>query len=68
MRGGNWEKFRKTGRGRIEMAGDFSVIVDLYIWKLLKNYDVDDDDHHHHHSLEALKSTGSIQIVSFSNQ
>jgi hypothetical protein len=32
------ENVRKNGNGRIEMSGDFSVIVDL------KNGDDDDDD------------------------
>jgi hypothetical protein len=31
-------KFKKTGDGRIDKAGDFSVIVDPFIWKRLKNY------------------------------
>jgi hypothetical protein len=31
----------KTGSERIEMAGDFSVMLDPYLWKRLKN---DDDD------------------------
>ena len=29
----------KTGSERIEMAGDFSAIVDPYLWKQLKNGD-----------------------------
>ena len=33
---GNWE-YKKTGNGRIEMPGDFSVIVNPYLWKCLKN-------------------------------
>ena len=32
-------KYKKTGSGKIETAGDFSVIVDPYLWKLLKNDD-----------------------------
>ena len=41
MRGESGKKYRKTGSGRIEMAGDFFIIVDPYLWKLLKN---DNDD------------------------
>ena len=29
------KKYRKTGDGRIETAGDFSVIINPYIWKRL---------------------------------
>ena len=39
MRVGNWEEIKKMGSGRIETAGDFSVIVYPYVWKLLKNDD-----------------------------
>ena len=31
--------FMKTGSGGIETAGDFSVIVNPYLWKWLKNDD-----------------------------
>ena len=34
MRGG---KYKKTGSGRIEMTGDFFIIVNPYLWKLPKN-------------------------------
>ena len=52
MRGENWEEIQKTGSGRIERAGDFSVIVNPNLWKGLKNdgggknaaADDDDDD------------------------
>ena len=37
------KKYKKTGSGRIEMAGDFAVIVNLYLWKLLKNDDGNED-------------------------
>ena len=30
------KKYKETERGRIEMAGDFFVKVNLYLWKLLK--------------------------------
>ena len=33
------KKLKKTGRGGIETARDFSVIVDLYLSKRLKNVD-----------------------------
>ena len=34
------KEYKKTGSKEIEKAGDFSVIVDPYIfWKLLKNGD-----------------------------
>ena len=33
MRGGNWENTRSR---RIETAGDFSVMVNPYLWKQLK--------------------------------
>ena len=38
----NWEEIQETGCGRIEMAGDFTVIVDSYIriWKRLKDDDI----------------------------
>ena len=29
-------KYKKTGRGRIETAGDFSMTVNPYLWKRLK--------------------------------
>ena len=35
------KKYMKTASGRIETAGDFSVIVDPYLWKRLKNDDGD---------------------------
>ena len=28
---------KETGKGRIEMAGDYSVIADPYLWKRLNN-------------------------------
>ena len=38
------------------MAGDFSVTVDLYLWKRLKNDDDDDDDDNEYVLIEqALK-------------
>ena len=41
LRGKNLEEIqKKTGSGRIETAGNFSVIVDPYLWKLLINDDV----------------------------
>ena len=40
MRGKNWEENKKTGRVRTEMAGVFSVIVDPYHQKWLKNDDL----------------------------
>ena len=36
---GNIGKNTKTGSGRIETARDFSVLVDLYLLKWLKNDD-----------------------------
>ena len=36
-RGENGKKCKKPGRGRIETAGAFPVIVDPYLWKLFKN-------------------------------
>ena len=36
MRRKNWEKQKKTGSGRIEMAGDYSIIVDPYLWNGFK--------------------------------
>ena len=33
------KKYKKTGSGRIETAGDFSLIVYPYLWKQLKNND-----------------------------
>ena len=33
MRGENWKKIQENRSGGIETAGDFSVIVDLYLWK-----------------------------------
>ena len=42
MKGKNWEVTRKQEVG-VQTAGDFSVIVDPYLWKLFKN---DDDDEH----------------------
>jgi len=33
MRGENWENYKKTVSGRIETAGDFSVIVDSFLGK-----------------------------------
>ena len=44
IRGEIGKKYKKTGSGRIEMAGDFSAIVESYLWKRLKNDDNDDDD------------------------
>ena len=37
----NERKYKKIGIGRIKMAGDFSIIVDPYLWKRLKNDDGD---------------------------
>ena len=49
-------KYKKTGSERIETAGYFSVIVDPYLWKLLKNDDEDDDDEYilviHHFTMQ----------------
>ena len=39
MRGENWKGIKKSGSGRIEMTGDISVIVNPYLWILLKNDD-----------------------------
>ena len=36
MGGENWKKYRKIGSGRLEMAGDLSIIVNSYLWKQLK--------------------------------
>ena len=33
MRGEIGKKDKKTGSGGIKMAGDFSVIVNPYVWK-----------------------------------
>ena len=33
------KKFKKTESNRIETAGDISVIVNPYLWKLFKNDD-----------------------------
>ena len=33
------KKYKKTGSGRIGTAGDFSVIVNPYLWKQVKNDD-----------------------------
>ena len=38
--GANRKKYKKTRSGRMDMAGDLYVIVDLYLWKRLKNVDV----------------------------
>ena len=32
--------YKKTGNGTIEMAGDFSVIVDPYFWGPIKNAEI----------------------------
>ena len=40
----NWEGIQEYRECKIEMAGDFSVIVDPYLWKRLKNDDCGDDD------------------------
>ena len=37
MRGDNWEEIQENINVRMETSGDFSVIVDLYLWKVLKN-------------------------------
>ena len=42
MRGGNWVEIKENRSGRIEMARDFSVIGDPYLWKWLKNDDNDE--------------------------
>ena len=42
VRGENCEEIKKTGIGRIEAAGNFSVIIDPYFWKLLKIHHDDD--------------------------
>ena len=42
MRGGKWEEIQENWKMEIEMVGDFSVIVDPYLWKLFKN-DHDDE-------------------------
>ena len=40
MKGENWEEMqRETGRERIQKAGDFSIIVDPYLWRRLENDD-----------------------------
>ena len=39
MRGENWEEIHENKKGRIMMAGDFSVIVNPYLWKRLENDD-----------------------------
>ena len=40
MRGENWEEIQeKPGSGRMEMAGNFSVIVDSHHWNRLKDDD-----------------------------
>ena len=39
MRGKIGNKYNKTGSGRIEKAGDFSVIVDPCLWKQLRYVD-----------------------------
>ena len=41
MRGEIKEKIKRAGNEKIETAIDFSVILHLYIWKRLKNYDND---------------------------
>ena len=42
MRGGNGKDTRKQKVGEYrQMVGDFSVIVDPHLWKLLKNADED---------------------------
>jgi hypothetical protein len=33
------KKHKKIGHGKIEMTVNFSVIVNLYLWKLFKNND-----------------------------
>ena len=35
MRAGKWEEIQENRSGRIEMAGDITLIVDPYLWKLL---------------------------------
>ena len=35
------KKYKKTGSEKIETVGDFSVIVNPYLWKLLKTDDND---------------------------
>ena len=37
--------YQKAGSGGIESAGNFSVTVDQYHWKRLKNDDDNDDDY-----------------------
>ena len=39
MTGENWEEIQKLGNGKIETAGDFSIIVTPYIWKRDRNDD-----------------------------
>jgi hypothetical protein len=39
MRRKNWEEIQENRGGRIETAADFSVIVDPYLRKRLKNDD-----------------------------
>ena len=41
---GTWEDINKTESGRIETAGDFSVIVDTHFEIRRKNYSVNDYD------------------------
>ena len=41
LKGKIGKKYRETKNGRIEVTGDFCVIVDPYLWKWRKN---DNDD------------------------
>ena len=48
MRGGNWEETQENRTWENTETRDFSVIVDPYFWKLLKNDDdnaYNDSDH-----------------------
>ena len=46
-RGKTGKKYKKAESGRIEIAGDFSVVIDPYLWKWLKNDDDYDESELH---------------------
>ena len=51
MRGEDQNKYKKTGDGRIELDGDFSLIVAQNLWKQVMKDDDDQVLHNHIHVL-----------------